>query len=148
MPLNNEETTIRDEILAANDRFYLALSQADLRTMAELWHHSPATECIHPGWDRIRGWVEIEESWSQIFQNQGTVPVQTSHLMVQWRGDVAWVTCYENLTVQAGSNLQISQMLATNIFERVDGRWQMVMHHASPAPPGVTRPRTWQTSLN
>ena len=148
MPLNSEETKIRDEILAANERFYLALAEADLTAMADLWHHGPATECVHPGWDRIRGWVEIEESWSQIFQNQGPIPIQTSHAMVQWRGEVAWVTCYENLAVQIGSNLQISQMLATNIFERVEGRWQMVMHHASPAPPGVTRPRAWQTSLN
>jgi ketosteroid isomerase-like protein len=143
-----DEETIRAEILAANELFYRALSQADMAAMAALWQHSPMTECIHPGWDRIRGWAEIEASWSQIFQNQGPMPVQTSHPMVDWRGNVAWVTCYENIVVQEGASLQVSQMLATNVFERVEGRWQMVIHHASPAPPAITRPRTWQTSLN
>ena len=144
----SDETKIKDQILAANDRFYAALSQADLAAMTELWRHSPLTECIHPGWDRIQGWTEIEASWSQIFQNQGPLPVQISHPTVGWRGEVAWVTCYENIIVQDGSDLQVSQMLATNVFERVEGRWQMVIHHASPAPPGVIRPRSWQTSLN
>ena len=50
------DETIRQEILAANARFYRALVEADLAAMIELWHHSPETECIHPGWDRLRGW--------------------------------------------------------------------------------------------
>ena len=142
------EDPIRQEILAANDRFYTALAQADLVAMADLWHHGPATECVHPGWDRLRGWPAIEESWTRIFQHQGPLPVKTSDPMVHWRGDMAWVTCYENITNQTGASLQISQMLATNVFERIEGRWQMVIHHASPTPPGVIRPRTWRTSLN
>ncbi len=138
----------RQEILAANARFYAALAEADLAAMTELWHHSPNTECIHPGWDRLHGWTAIQESWMRIFQHQGRLPVQASELLVYWRGDMAWVTCYENVTLQEGGAVQISQMVATNVFERIEGRWRMVIHHASPAPPGVIQPRTWRTSLN
>jgi ketosteroid isomerase-like protein len=142
------DETIRQEILAANDRFYTALAEADLAAMVDLWHHSPITECIHPGWDRLRGWPAIRESWTRIFQHQGLLPVQVSQPLVHWRGDMAWVICYENVSQQADGAVQISQMVATNVFERVEGRWRMVIHHASPAPPGVIQPRTWRTLLN
>lgn len=139
---------IRQEILAANQQFYTALAEADLVAMAALWHHGAETECIHPGWDRLRGWPAIQESWALIFQNQGAMPVQPGDPLVHQQGDMAWVTCNETITSQVGATLQINQMLATNVFERIEGRWQMVIHHASPAPPGITRTRTWHTSLN
>jgi ketosteroid isomerase-like protein len=139
---------IRQEILAANARFYAALAQADIAAMTELWHHGPTTECVHPGWDRLRGWPDIEQSWIQILQHQGTLLIQSSDLFVHWRGDMAWVTCYENITLHEGAMTQISQMLATNVFEWIDGQWRMVIHHASPAPPGIIHPRSWRTSLN
>lgn len=142
------DDAIEQEILAANARFYAALAQADLAAMIELWQHSPATECIHPGWDRLRGWPAIRESWLRIFQNQGPLPVQVSEALVHRRGEMAWVTCYENVTLRDGASVQVSQMLATNVFERVEGQWRMVLHHASPAPPGAIHPRTWRASLN
>jgi ketosteroid isomerase-like protein len=142
------DDSIRQEILAANASFYTALAHADLATMTLLWHHGPATECIHPGWDRLRGWPAIGESWTRIFQNQGPLPVHISEPVVHWRGDMAWVVCYENVSLEAEGAVQISQMIATNVFERIEGRWRMVIHHAAPAPPGVIQPRTWRASLN
>lgn len=142
------EDSSEQEILVANGRFYTALAEADLAAMAELWHHGPETECVHPGWDRLRGWPAIKESWALIFQNQGPLLVKPGDPLVHQRGDMAWVTCNETINSQVGATLQINQMLATNIFEWIEGRWQMVIHHASPAPPGITRARTWHTSLN
>ena len=142
------EDPATEEVLAANERFYTALSQADLEAMIDLWDHGPATECVHPGWDRLRGWPLIEQSWSLIFQNQEPLAVQTSNPLVHRRGDMAWVTCYENVSTENGGVLQISQMLAVNVFERIDGRWRMVIHYASPAPPNLIRPRSWLTSTN
>jgi len=138
----------RQDILRANAQFYTALAEADLAAMSELWHHDQATECVHPGWDRLRGWPAIRESWHRIFQNQGSLPIHISDPLVHWRGDMAWVTCYENISLREGPSVQISQTLATNIFERIEGRWRMVIHHASPAPAGTIQPRTWRTTLN
>ncbi len=142
------EDVTKQEILAANERFYRALAEADLTAMSDVWHHSAITECIHPGWDRLRGWPAIRDSWAVIFANQGSVQVRAGDVLVRRRGDVAWVTCYENLAVRDQGTVQMSQMLAINIFERIDDRWRMVIHHAAPAPPGTIRPRSWRTSLN
>lgn len=139
---------VRQEILALNARFYAAMAQADVTAMTELWHHGPTTECVHPGWDRLRGWAAIEQSWTRIFRHQGPISVQPSDLLVHWQGNMAWVTCYENITLHEGTTTQISQILAINVFERIDGQWRMVIHHASPAPPGTIHARSWRTSLN
>lgn len=134
-------------ILIANAAFYMALAEADLTAMEDLWQHSAEVECIHPGWDRLRGWPAVRESWAAIFKNQGPFPVKPSEAVVYRRGDLAWVSCYENITSQAEA-LEISQTVATNLFEQVAGRWQMIAHHASPAPPSITRSRSWTGSIN
>jgi SnoaL-like domain len=46
-------------------------------------------------------------------------------------GRVAWVTCVENLS-DAPDTSQLSRILATNVYENVDGDWHIVHHHASP----------------
>lgn len=143
----NDDST-KQEILTANDRFYAALAQASLSQMVELWHHSPATECVHPGWDRLRGWADIRDSWAVIFANQGPIQVHTSDPLVHYCGEMAWVTCTESVTDREDNMVQVSQMLATNVFQRIEGRWRMVVHHVSPAPPGLIRPRTWRLSVN
>lgn len=142
------EDVVAQEILNVNARFYQALAQADLAAMEELWHHGQVTECVHPGWDRLRGWPAIQQSWARIFSHQGPMHVHMGDPMVHWRGDIGWVTCYENVVIRSGNYLQVSQMLATNVFERIEGRWKMVIHHVSPAPPEMPRPRSKQVYLN
>ena len=124
----------QQQILAVNDRFYTALAEGDLITMATVWYHGEATECIHPGWDRLRGWEAIYESWVQIFHNQGPMPIKPSHPQVHIRGNMAWVTCNENILVQGDRMFSMSRTVATNIFEHIDGAWYMVIHHASQVP--------------
>ena len=48
-----------------------------------------------------------------------------------WRGSCAprtWKASHRDETVSA-------QLLATNVFQRRDGRWWLVHHHASPTDP-------------
>jgi ketosteroid isomerase-like protein len=54
-------------------------------------------------------------------------------------GDLAWVTCTENILSETDGRVGVTSILATNLFERADGGWRMVHHHAShvlsrPAP--------------
>jgi ketosteroid isomerase-like protein len=54
-----------------------------------------------------------------------------SDIMIQVAGDVAWVLCMENINNQKDGETQETQVLATNLYERTDGRWLMVHHHGS-----------------
>ena len=50
-------------------------------------------------------------------------------------GDLAWVTCTENILSETDGRVGVTSILATNLFERYpdreDGGWRMVHHHAS-----------------
>jgi ketosteroid isomerase-like protein len=61
------------------------------------------------------------------------------NVLARATGDVAWVTCTENILSDTRGKLTVTTLLATNIFERRAGDWLMVHHHAShvltPEPP-------------
>jgi ketosteroid isomerase-like protein len=47
-------------------------------------------------------------------------------------GTIAWVVCLEDIDTRHGDTEHNSQVLATNVFKRVDDRWLLVHHHTSP----------------
>ena len=67
-----------------------------------------------------------------IFNNTFSMKFELTEILVQVAGDVAWVICTENITSRQGEAVQESQVLATNLYERIDDRWYIIHHHASP----------------
>jgi uncharacterized protein (TIGR02246 family) len=121
-------------VAEANEAFYKALSQADLDAMTELWFPAEWAECVHPGSVSLRGWDAVRDSWRQIFDNGARLAVSLSEVRVRMLGDVAWVSCLERIATADAEQIHTSLMQATNLFVRHDGRWRMVVHHASPVP--------------
>ena len=120
-------------VLQANTAFYDALSQSDLAAMSEVWFPADWAECVHPGWHIVRGWDSVRDSWRLIFEG-ARVSVSASDERVRIVGDVAWVSCLERITAADEEQIQTSLAQATNLFVRHDGRWRMVVHHASAVP--------------
>jgi hypothetical protein len=54
--------------------------------------------------------------------------------MIGHLGELAWVTCNENITVFAEDSFDSVQAVATNLYMRAGDSWRMVHHHASPVP--------------
>ena len=116
-------------VLAANAAFYEAHESRDVAAMQAVWEHSDRVACTHPGWPILRGWSEVEMSWRRILEGPGRNQFIITNDTVEVVGDVAWVTCDENL-VAPGSTFTVA---ATNVFVRDPGRgWLMVNHHGSP----------------
>lgn len=113
-----------EELLFANEAFYLAFSGNDLDAMKSIWSETGSPSCIHPGWGVITGYDEVIASWSAILGN--TQPADISCLDAHGiiRGDVGTVTCFESLNG--------GYLIATNIFVREGERWRMVHHQAGP----------------
>src|SRR5258706_11761375 len=105
----------------ANERFYQALNDSNLERMEEIWSHTMAARCIHPGWDILIGWTAIRESWQSIFSAGGDLSVEAADVEVNVVGEVAWVQCLEQIrnTGEAGDQLTVPR--ATNLFVRDDG---------------------------
>ena len=83
----------------ANIQFYRALESGDLERMEEVWAHEDWVRCVHPGWDLLTGWQRVRESWEMIFEGGQKMRASPSNVWVRAVGDLAVVTCTENITV-------------------------------------------------
>jgi ketosteroid isomerase-like protein len=126
----------QDRILIeqANSAFYRALESGVIERMDEVWAHEDWVRCVHPGWDMLTGWSRVRESWMMIFEGGQKMRASPSEVWVWVSGDVAWVTCTENITVFNEASFDSAQAAATNLFVHREGRWLMAHHHASPLP--------------
>jgi ketosteroid isomerase-like protein len=102
--------------------------------MSALWEHSDRATCTHPGWATLRGWASVAASYFALFQGGQGMQFILTNEQVALAGDVAWVSLDENLLqADAGGTLA-----ALNLFVRADdGRWRLVVHHASPVAASV-----------
>ena len=128
----------RDELLAANDAFYGALSHLDLAAMERLWHHDDWSRCVHPGWDVLVGWRSIQASFARIFEHTRWIRVIPTEVSARSLGDVGVVACTENITSTEGDDVGVAVAQATNLFRLTEEGWKMIVHHSSPAPVNVT----------
>jgi ketosteroid isomerase-like protein len=119
------------EVAEANARFYRAFETLDIAEMERVWTPAARAKCVHPGWPLLSGWEAVRASWEAIFANTGEMRFTISEVQVAVEGDVAWVTCTENILAQIRGRVSVTAVVATNIFERGLDGWRLVHHHAS-----------------
>lgn len=122
------------EVREANERFYMAMNAAEVGEMDEVWADDPSAVCIHPGREAIIGYERIRESWLVIFSSTNSMSIAAGSEIITVSHDVAWVSCVETISLMMEEGLAAAAAQATNIFRRTDGRWRMLVHHASPIP--------------
>ncbi len=125
-------TNQRSEILAVNDAFYRAFEKKDIEAMGAVWSQGTGSLCIHPGWNVLNGWKDIQASWANIFKNTAYVEIDTDIITTEVRENVAYVVLVENVLQIANGRKLKAQSIATNVFELLGGKWYLVHHHASP----------------
>jgi ketosteroid isomerase-like protein len=111
--------------------FYRAFEALDIARMDRVWAHGPHVRCVHPGWPLLCGWDAVRGSWQRIFDNTTEMRFTLSDVTVNVAGDLAWVTCTENILSEVGERVSVTAILATNVFERTEAGWLLVHHHAS-----------------
>jgi hypothetical protein len=129
-----------DALAAVNAGFYRALETLDAAAMDRMWLHEPWVRCVHPGWDLLVGWDRVKESFDQIFAGTRWIRVIPTGVDIKRFGEVAIVSCSENITATSDGDVGVATAQATNIFLRTPEGWRMINHHASPAPVRVTQP--------
>ena len=119
-----------EAVLAANERFYSAFEARDLDAMSDTWEHGESVVCTHPGWSTLRGWASVSASWYALFNNNQHLQFIVTAAQAEIRGEVAWVTCDENILPADG--VSGGTVAALNLFSRDGGSWRMIAHHGSP----------------
>jgi ketosteroid isomerase-like protein len=119
-------------VIAANAAFYQAFETLDVQEMEKVWLRVSYIKCVHPGWPLLRGWGPIMASWERIFANTFGMHFTLSDVHVEVSGSLAWVVLIENLESRGYDGPSRSEILTTNLFEKRQGQWFIVHHHASP----------------
>jgi ketosteroid isomerase-like protein len=99
--------------------------------MEKVWAKNAEIQCGHPGWRVLRGWGPVMESWRRIFANTPSMRFTLADMKVEVRGDIAWVTLYENLNSSIQGQEYSAAILTTNIFQKTPEGWRMILHHGS-----------------
>ncbi|MGH9572341.1 MAG: nuclear transport factor 2 family protein [Candidatus Acidiferrales bacterium] len=135
---------IEDAIRRANQEFYAAFESLDLARMEAVWAHDDFVECVQPGWDLLLGWDEVRERWARVFANTSRVRVALSTVRVRVEGTVGWAACTVRLTTAFADGFDEAVVQATNIFVLREGKWFLVVHHASVLPEDLESESTVQ----
>ena len=127
-----------EAVIQANRNFYRAFESLEIENMEKVWLKDRQIVCIHPGWRKLSGWGPVMESWERIFAGVFEMKFDIGDVDVIMTGDLAVLVVEENLTQRNYDGAMKTQVLTTNVFERVGNQWFMVMHHGSPVmePPG------------
>ena len=122
----------KEMVLAANQAFYDAFGDRDLKVMTSLWWQGSTSLCIHPGGRVILGWEEIKASWDAIFRNTDNLEIDLEIIKAEVDSSLAYVVVRE-IVLQASSGRRMkAQSIATNVFQKMAQKWYLVQHHGSP----------------
>ena len=116
----------------ANRAFYGAFEARDLTAMGEVWERSNRVAVTHPGWPTLRGFEKVLSSWRAIFANTPYIQFFLTDVHVQVNGEIAVVTCAENILTSVGDTEGDASVVATNVFRRRPDGWRLFVHHGSP----------------
>ena len=122
----------RQAVTAANEAFYRAFETLEIEEMEKVWLRASYIKCVHPGWPLLRGWGPVMTSWERIFANTFGMRFRLNDVHVEVSGSLGWVVLIEDLEARGYEGVSRSEILTTNLFEKRDGQWFIVHHHASP----------------
>ncbi|XP_031374472.1 uncharacterized protein LOC116189085 isoform X2 [Punica granatum] len=117
-------------VIAANAQFYDSFRNGDITAMQTLWSRGDNVCCVHPGSLGISGYELVIDSWNHVWANyEFPLEIELRDVRVHVRGSMGYVTCVELVRTKGSS---WGGHFVTNGFEKVDGRWLICIHHASP----------------
>ena len=131
-------------VATANSAFDAALSRRDLAAIEAMWLHAPHVMAIHPASrSPVLGWEAVRRSWMETFERFPELSVTLAEPQTHITGNVAWVVGIETVRGRRPDGVEVTfAALTTNVYELREGRWLIVLHHASRAPQSKGIPST------
>jgi len=124
-------------VKAASKAFYAALAVLDDGTaMSKVWAQKPYVTFVGPrSKAMIVGWEAQKKYWLENNKAFAERKVSITEPQIHVNGNLAWEMGIErgNVKTQNGTALEVANFV-TGVYERIDGRWLRVSHHAQPIP--------------
>ncbi len=126
-----------NEVREASERFYEGLNRmarGETGAMAGIWAHNVEVTAMHPIGGRETGWDAVGSSFDQGASAASGGDIRLKDQRIQVVGDMAYEIGTESGSfTMAGQAVSIDQRV-TNIYQRIDGSWKVVHHHADLSP--------------
>jgi ketosteroid isomerase-like protein len=134
--LHAEQRSDIEAVTAANHAFDSALSARDINAMEKVWAAEPYVIAVHPASKvLIVGWEAVRRSWEGTFDRFAEISVSMKEPQIHVAQNVAWVVGLESVQGKSKNGDAVSfTAFTTNMYEKRDGRWLMVLHTTSRAP--------------
>jgi len=133
------DTTAVQQVTAANDAFYQALSARDIKAMDAVWAKKAYAMHIAPPPSKTIsiGHYAIMKSWEDAFDVISEISVTTSNVHVETDGDRASIVSSESAKVQPRSGGDPVKLRAsvTHRFEKAGNVWLLVSRHVQAIAP-------------
>ena len=132
-----QQASDMEGVKAASKAFYAALAVIDDgAAMAKVWAHTNYVTVVNPRSKSITvGWDAHKKYWEESNKATTSRNVSLSDQHIHVNGNLAWEMVQESgdVKMKDGSTRKID-WIATNVYEKLDGRWLMVSHHVQPKP--------------
>src|SRR6266516_7145501 len=134
--LHAEQKSDIEAVAAANLAFDTALSARDVKAMERVWATEPYVIAVHPASKvLIVGWDAVRKSWAGTFDRFAEISVSMKEPQIHVTQNVAWVVGIESAQGKFKNGDAVSfTAFTTNMYEKRDGRWLMVLHTTSRVP--------------
>src|SRR5262249_10845672 len=126
-----------DAVKAASRAFYQALTVIDNgEAMEKVWAHTSYVTNTSP---RIKtiivGWDDIKKNWAETNAVTASRSPTLNEQHIHVNGNLAHEVGMESGTVKFKNGTEAKvDWIVTNVYEKLDGRWQIVHHHVQPKP--------------
>jgi ketosteroid isomerase-like protein len=124
-------------VKAASNAFYAALAVIDNgAAMEKVWAQTPYVTYVGPRSKAIVvGWDAQKKMWEETNNSTSSRSVSLTEPHIHANGNLAWEMGVEaGLVKFKNGNEAKVDYIATNVYEKIDGRWLMVSHHVQPRP--------------
>ena len=104
--------------------------------MEKVWATQSNVIAIHPGSKAlIVGWDGVRKSWEETFDRFSEISVSMKDPQIRISSNVAWVVGVEVVQGKRKNGDPVTfTAFTTNMYEKRDGRWLMVLHSALRVP--------------
>jgi ketosteroid isomerase-like protein len=128
-----QQPSASNAVLAANQAFDQALSARDIVAIDGIWAKEPHVVAIHPASKNvIVGWEAVRKSWEATFDRFAEISVSMRDPQIHVADNVAWVVGVEKVEGKSKTGDPVSfAAFTTNMYERRNGSWLMVLHTTS-----------------
>ena len=123
-----------EQVESLSRAFIAAISARNIQAMEKVWADKPYATFIGPlSTTVVVGWGGVRKAWEMRFGQFDRVNISAPESHIHTNGNVGWAVGVEKVQLLRKNGETLSfDAFVTNVFEKEDGRWLIVSHHATP----------------